>query len=308
MSVDISVIIPLYNKGEFIERTLKSVAMQDISNWECIIVDDGSTDASVEIVEEFIRVNPGNWKLISQKNSGQTSARNHGVRLAQGSYIAFLDADDLWVGDKLSSQFNYLQTNLDVFGVISSYAIFKEGSRSIRVIMSGDFKSLLRNWVTMRGFGGGFESVGMIRFARIPGEAHFDEGLSTSSGLDFSIRCSLKGKIVSLEKIGLLYRISDGQWHSDSKELRDNMAIISKRYSIIFGEPLNESHEDYFYWMDIRKEGSKHFLLCILTNFAQFRFRRIRMLFWLLSRNLRAVLVGRKYRSYIEKQLSLLNT
>ena len=64
MSVDISVIIPLYNKGEFIERTLKSVAAQDISNWECIIVDDGSTDTSIEIVKEFIRVNPGNWKLI----------------------------------------------------------------------------------------------------------------------------------------------------------------------------------------------------------------------------------------------------
>ena len=136
MLVDISVIIPLYNKGEFIERTLKSVAEQDISNWECIIVDDGSTDSSVEIVKEFIRVNPGNWKHISQKNSGQTSARNHGVRIAQGTYLAFLDADDLWVGDKLSSQFNYLQKNLDVFGVISSYAIFKEGSRSIRVIMS----------------------------------------------------------------------------------------------------------------------------------------------------------------------------
>ena len=307
MSVDISVIIPLYNKEEFIERTLRSVAQQDIQNWECIIVDDGSTDTSAEIVKEFIKANPGNWILVTQENSGQTSARNHGIRLAQGTYLAFLDADDLWLSDKLSSQFYFLQNNPDVFGVVSSYAIFKDGSQDIRVVMSDNFNSLLHNWVTMRGFGGGFESVGMIRFTRIPGEAMFDEGLSTSSGLDFSIRCSQLGKMVSLKKIGLLYRISEGQWHSDPKELKLNMAIIASRYSELFNRHLSQSHEDYFYWMDARREGGKHFLTCMLVNTLRLRFHRISMLLWLFGRNIKASLLGRRNRKFLQGQINLLN-
>jgi glycosyltransferase involved in cell wall biosynthesis len=307
MRVDISVIIPLYNKEEFIERTLRSVFEQDIANWECIIVDDGSTDSSMERVKDFIKIHPGNWNLVSQENSGQTSARNHGIRLAQGNYLAFLDADDLWLSDKLSSQFNFLQNNPDVFGVVSSYAIFKAGSQDIRVVANDDFGSLLHNWVTMRGFGGGFESVGLIRFTGVPGEAMFDEGLSTSSGLDFSIRCSQLGNMVSLKKIGLLYRISEGQWHSDPKELKLNMAIIASRYSELFNMRLNESHQDYFYWMDARREGSKHFLTRVLVNTAQLRFRRISMLLWLFARNIKASFLGRKNRKFLQGQINLLN-
>lgn len=307
MSVDISIIIPLYNKERFIERTLRSVVSQDIYNWECIIINDGSTDSSLEKVNQFIEVNPGNWKVSTQPNSGQTSARNHGIGLATGKYLAFLDADDLWVSDKLSHQFSYLEKNRDVFGVVSGYAIFQDGSRRIRVVSSGSFSSLLHNWVTMRGFGGGFESVGMIRFHGLPEEARFDEQLSTSSGLDFSIRCAQNGKMVSLKKIGLLYRISEGQWHADPKELKINMAVISDRYSDFFGEPLNKSHENYFYWMDVRSKGTKQFMVHIMTNIACLRLSRIRMLLWLLSRNLWAYAMGRKHSNYVLRQLSMLN-
>ena len=70
MSIDISIIIPLYNKEDFIDRTLRSILTQNISSWECIIVDDGSTDSSLKTVTNFIEKNPANWKIITQENSG----------------------------------------------------------------------------------------------------------------------------------------------------------------------------------------------------------------------------------------------
>ena len=308
MPIDISVIIPLYNKEEFIERVLLCIEKQTFTNWECIIVDDGSIDGSQEIVKNFIAEKGAKWVYVYQDNQGQAAARNNGMELAKGKYISFLDADDLWPTDKLAIQFVEMEAHPNASLVLSSYAIFSASSKYPRVVRHKSAEKMLKGCLSLHGFGTGLESVGLIRASLIGATLRFDINLSTSAGLDFAIQLWGVGEIIFVRNIGLFYRISDGQWHSDSKELRDNMAMISTRYSTIFGEPLNESHEDYFYWMDIRKKGSKHFLLCILTNFARFRFRRIRMLFWLLSRNLRAVLVGRKYRSYIEKQLNILNT
>jgi glycosyltransferase involved in cell wall biosynthesis len=88
---DISVIIPLYNKGMIIERTVKSVLEQTYPNFELIIVDDGSTDNSVEIVQH---IKDERIRLIQQKNAGPSAARNTGVRNAQTEWIVFLDGDD----------------------------------------------------------------------------------------------------------------------------------------------------------------------------------------------------------------------
>ena len=82
MSPTVSVVIPLYNKEKWIERTLSSVLNQSFTDWEVIIVDDGSTDRSVEVVEEFIQKNPGKWVLIKNHNAGQCRTRNAGIAKA----------------------------------------------------------------------------------------------------------------------------------------------------------------------------------------------------------------------------------
>ena len=76
MSPTVSVVIPLYNKEKWIERTLSSVLNQSFTDWEVIIVDDGSTDRSVEVVEEFIQKNPGKWVLIKNHNAGHQERRH----------------------------------------------------------------------------------------------------------------------------------------------------------------------------------------------------------------------------------------
>ena len=307
MPVEISIIIPLYNKEKYIIKTLKSVLHQDIDNWECIIIDDGSTDRSLQVVQEFCTSHPGNWRISSIQNSGQTKARNKGIRKAQGNYLTFLDADDLWLSNKLSTQFKYLEEHQDMFGVLSAYAIFKDNSNRFRIFRSVNFDRMLRGWASMRGFGGGLESVGMIRRKMQPDELFFDENLSTSAGLDFTIRCSQQGKFALLQQVGLLYRLSDGQWHTNSDELKSNASIIAERYSDYFQEDLDRSHKEYFYWIEVRKHGHLHLARMILIDLVNLRVSQLDMLIRLLVRNLRALILGRLKRRFILKQIQFLN-
>lgn len=102
----ISVVIPLYNKENDIAKTLQSVAAQTFRDFEVIVVNDGSTDCSAQVVEHFIAENKANCQflIINKPNGGVCSARNRGIQEAQGDYIALLDADDQWDKDYLKEQ------------------------------------------------------------------------------------------------------------------------------------------------------------------------------------------------------------
>jgi hypothetical protein len=104
----------------------------------------------------------------------------------------------------------------------------------------------------MRGFGGGIEWVGLLRREVLESTLRFDESLSTSSGLDFTLKLCQLGQIAFDKKIGLLYQISEGQWHSNSDELKRNMEIIRQKYSNFSGYDLNEWHLAYIYWSEIK--------------------------------------------------------
>lgn len=95
----ISIVIPLYNKEDFIGRALASVIAQTYGDWECIIVDDGSSDRSLDVVSGF---QDQRIKIVRQQNAGPSAARNRGAKEAHGEWIALLDADDYWLNDHLS--------------------------------------------------------------------------------------------------------------------------------------------------------------------------------------------------------------
>lgn len=100
--IDFSVIIPAFNAGEFITRTLNSVANQTYTNFEIVITNDGSVDNTETIINEYIKAHPSLQIHFSyQTNKGIGSARNNGINRAKGKYLAFLDADDCWYPDKL---------------------------------------------------------------------------------------------------------------------------------------------------------------------------------------------------------------
>ena len=116
----ISVIIPLYNAENTILAALDSVKNQEGDfDFEILVINDGSNDKSAEKVQQFIDENPQlNIQLIHQENKGVSSARNAGLRLAKGEFIAFLDADDVWLPHKTKVMMKVLTENSEIYYVI----------------------------------------------------------------------------------------------------------------------------------------------------------------------------------------------
>jgi glycosyltransferase involved in cell wall biosynthesis len=124
-----SIIIPLYNKEIFIENTLKSVFLQTFNNFEVIIVNDGSTDKSEEIILKF---EDKRIKYFYQKNQGASETRNLGIEKSTSNYIAFLDADDLWLPNHLETLKNLIESYPNAGIYASRYQlVFKNSTVSV---------------------------------------------------------------------------------------------------------------------------------------------------------------------------------
>ena len=102
----VSVIIPTYNRSYFIKDAVESVLNQTYQDFELIVIDDGSTDKTKEVLASY----EDKLRYIYQDNQGRSAARNHGIKLARGEYIAFLDSDDIWFPDKLARQVPILES------------------------------------------------------------------------------------------------------------------------------------------------------------------------------------------------------
>lgn len=103
----VSVVIPAYNDEKYIEETIQSVLLQTYKNIEIIVVDDGSSDSTAELVRQL----GSNIKLLQVKNGGPAKARNAGIKTSSGEYIAFLDADDVWFPEKIEYQLDMFKEN-----------------------------------------------------------------------------------------------------------------------------------------------------------------------------------------------------
>jgi glycosyltransferase involved in cell wall biosynthesis len=116
----VSIIIPVYNSSAYVSDALGSVLAQDYENKEIIVVDDGSTDSTPDILKTFQE----RILVITQVNAGPAAARNRALKHAKGAYIAFLDADDFWVPGKLRLQIDYLEERREIGAVYSKWLLW----------------------------------------------------------------------------------------------------------------------------------------------------------------------------------------
>ena len=118
----VSIVVPVYKAEKYIIRTMESVAAQTYTNWELLLVDDCGGDSSARLIQEYMERNPAlSIRLLRQeKNGGAAAARNRGVKEARGRYLAFLDADDLWLPEKLEIELEFMRSRNAGF-VFSAY-------------------------------------------------------------------------------------------------------------------------------------------------------------------------------------------
>ena len=106
----VSIVVPVYNAARYIRKTIDMVCEQTYKDWELILVDDASPDNSAEIISEIIESSGKRIRLIrKERNAGAAEARNTGIDASAGRYIAFLDADDVWMPDKLEKQIAFME-------------------------------------------------------------------------------------------------------------------------------------------------------------------------------------------------------
>lgn len=131
MKPTVSVIIPCYNQAYFLTDAINSLKRQTLENWECIIINDGSTDDTATIAETLAR-NDQRIRVINQTNKGLSGARNTGLNLSKGVFLQFLDADDLLESDKLRSQVDFLNTHSEIDIVFGDARYFTTENPNLR--------------------------------------------------------------------------------------------------------------------------------------------------------------------------------
>ncbi|MGN7312594.1 glycosyltransferase family 2 protein [Alkalicoccobacillus gibsonii] len=146
----VSVVTPVYNSEKFLEETILSIQKQTYPHWELFLVDDGSTDKSMEVAGVYAKQDSRIHVIQLERNQGAAGARNEGINRANGKYVAFLDSDDLWLPEKLEKQVAFMEANNHVFS-FTSYRIMKEnGELRDKVVPAPEvitYDQLLKNTI-----------------------------------------------------------------------------------------------------------------------------------------------------------------
>ncbi|MCB1196045.1 glycosyltransferase [bacterium] len=153
----VSVIMPSYNCAHYLPNAIQSVLNQTFEDYEIVVIDDGSTDSTKDLMQAYVEKYPQKIRYIYQKNKGLSGARNTGIENACGEYIALLDADDLWLPERLKAQIDFLKKHPEYSFVFSDvYAMDENGKRGktmmrLKKPVSGDifYELLLENFISV---------------------------------------------------------------------------------------------------------------------------------------------------------------
>lgn len=234
----VSVIIPTYNYADFIVQSLQSIQAQTYENWECIVVDDGSTDNTADVVSGFVKSDP-RIKSIQQTNQLQGAAKNTGLKNSSGHYVQFLDADDLIEKRKLERQVEYLENHAEVDIVYGDVRFFRNENPEERFYtLWGENKP----W--QPGISGAGQAVllPLLRLNTVPINTplvrrdllervgFFDSSLPALEDWDYWLRCAVAGARFQFEPLEDTLALV--RWHAVSwskNDLRNVAAEVAMR-------------------------------------------------------------------------------
>lgn len=235
----ISVVIPAYNAEEFIGQTIQSVLDQTYPCHEIIVVDDGSTDSTKEVLKRF----EGRIRYLYQQNKGPSAARNKGIQGAKGEFICFLDADDYWTSEMLEVQLAFMEANREVALVFSDYEEFNEEGIVLSSFLaekhhmfpacpmvSGPLdnafeKLIIENFVTT--------PTVMVRKSCLEYTGVFDEEIRSVEDRDLWLRISASYRIACIPKIFCKKRVHQMNVSKQTElALRGKIRVLEKNWKL----------------------------------------------------------------------------
>jgi glycosyltransferase involved in cell wall biosynthesis len=200
----VAAVIPVYNGAGFVSDAIESVLAQSVPVRECIVVDDGSTDTTADVVRRF---GPP-VRLVQQANAGVSAARNHGVASSSARYVAFLDADDAWTPEKIERQLAAV-AELDRPGLIlCDLELFDSTGAVLGHVAMRPGPNTLLDMVLFEGIQTvSCSSTALLERALFDALGGFDRALSQSADWDFLARALLAGPVISVPEALVRYRV-----------------------------------------------------------------------------------------------------
>ncbi|MDI6788821.1 MAG: glycosyltransferase, partial [Planctomycetota bacterium] len=240
----VSVIIPTYNSDKYLAEAIESALDQTYKNLEIIVVDDGSTDNTRELVKQY----ESKIHYIYQENQERSAARNTGIKYSRGKYLQFLDADDIILPEKLELQVDFLENNLDYAVVYSDIRSFNDFDRTkltpknCKFYSGNILKELLRdNFISVH--------PALIRRLCIDKVGLFQVRFNLCEDWDFWLRVAYAGyKFYYMDKVLALYR-----WHGDNT-CSDYLKLARARLEVIKSVDNYISSENIKKDLGVRKE------------------------------------------------------
>jgi glycosyltransferase involved in cell wall biosynthesis len=234
----ITVVMPAYNASFFIVDAMRSVLDQDYPNIELIVVDDGSSDGTAAAAERF----DDRVRVVRQRNAGPAAARNRGLEAAKGDFIAFLDADDVWLPGKLTAQVRYLQDHPETGVVFGGFMLWHptvdgafvpppephnaDGPLKLVAACSGwIYKDLLLDSVVCI-------ITAMVRKSVLDAVGNFDESLRTGEDYDFWLRASRQFRADKLDRALACYRLHPGGTTKVPRAENNEYRVLQKNLAL----------------------------------------------------------------------------
>lgn len=249
----ISIVMPLFNKEKWVSECIQSIINQSFTNFELIIVNDGSTDSGLSIIQPFL--DDRRISLINQQNAGVSAARNVGIRKAQYNYIAFIDADDLWHPDYLAICNIIIQQhpNIDIFS--SDYILMKE-ERGMQweKVKNVDFYKINNYFRYAHKETLFWTSATIVKKEVLNSTNLFNVELKTGEDLDLWFRIMIKGKGIRINHKLACYRLTEDDQGNPFKLPDINNHLVSKILN-----------DDYFY---VKKIKTTPFLRQFMYKYA----------------------------------------
>ncbi|MCP4270105.1 MAG: glycosyltransferase [Candidatus Brocadiaceae bacterium] len=226
----VSIIIPTYNVGKYIDQTLESIFDQDVTDYEVIVVDDGSTDATQSILEAY----KNRISFCYQQNRGPAAARNVGIKMAKGKYIAFQDGDDLWTSGKLKQQVKLMDSYPDVGLLSGDMQRFTGGKTNVPSMFKkygfdsdffGDEFYVIDAYKKIY-LQGNYIPTGTVILRRkcVETVGYFDEKFRHSEDLDLWLRIAMQYRLAYSNEIWLLRRDHEINLTGDTEKM--NLSLI----------------------------------------------------------------------------------
>jgi glycosyltransferase involved in cell wall biosynthesis len=196
--------MPVYNCAPYLDEAIWSVRRQTFTDFECVIVDDGSSDGSTEIIQKH-KEQDTRILFITQTNSGLVAALNAGIALCRGAYVARMDQDDVALPDRFERQVRFMQTHPDI-DCVGGWALVIDGHGAEKNLIRFPLDSASINAALSEGTYALLHPTIMVRATALIGVGGYDPVFKMAEDLDLFLRLSERGKLGNLSEVVLKYR------------------------------------------------------------------------------------------------------